>query len=224
MVGAAVTGNLRKMRVDAHDPVRYVLPVGEACVELNPLVGRTIGIRYLGNIHCISCGRRTGKSFNQGYCFPCFRALARCDGCIVRPERCHYHLGTCREPTWAKANCLRPHVVYLANSSGVKVGITRESQLPTRWIDQGAIQALPITRVASRRMSGLVEMVFKNMSPIGPTGAVCSEAIRSPRISPHGATICSSGVERRSPISRTSTTRPRRRSFPMRNARYFAIR
>lgn len=161
MVGSAVAGNLRKMRADADEPVHYTLPVGETCVELNPLIGQAIGIRYSGNIHCISCGRRTGQSFNQGHCFPCFRALARCDGCIVRPERCHYHLGTCREPTWAKANCLRPHVVYLANSSGVKVGITRESQLPTRWIDQGAIQALPIARVASRRMSGLVEVVLK---------------------------------------------------------------
>jgi hypothetical protein len=155
-------GDLRKMRVEEGDRILYTLPVGDAVVPLNPLLGAVIGIRHTGDIHCIACGRGTRKSFNQGHCFPCFRDLARCDGCIVRPERCHYHLGTCREPAWGEANCMRPHVVYLANTSGVKVGITRESQVPTRWIDQGASQALPIARVASRRLSGLVEVVFKS--------------------------------------------------------------
>ncbi len=149
------------MRVEEGDPILYTLPVGDESVAVNPLLGKTIGIRYTGNIHCIACGRKIGKSFSQGHCFPCFRDLASCDGCIVRPELCHYHLGTCREPEWGKANCMRPHIVYLANSSGVKVGITREAQVPTRWIDQGAAQALPIARVASRRLSGLMEVAFK---------------------------------------------------------------
>jgi hypothetical protein len=161
MSAAAVIGNIRKMRVEADDPIRYTLPVGDETVAMNALLGRTVGLRFTGNIHCVACGRKTNKSFNQGHCFPCFRKLASCDGCIVRPERCHYHLGTCREPAWGEANCMRPHVVYLANSSGVKIGITRESQVPTRWIDQGAAQALPVARVASRRLSGLMEVAFK---------------------------------------------------------------
>lgn len=161
MSAAAVIGNIRKMRVEADDPIRYTLPVGDESVAMNALLGRTVGLRFTGNIHCVACGRKTNKSFNQGHCFPCFRKLASCDGCIVRPERCHYHLGTCREPAWGEANCMRPHVVYLANSSGVKIGITRESQVPTRWIDQGAAQALPLARVASRRLSGLMEVAFK---------------------------------------------------------------
>lgn len=159
---SALVGNLRKMRVEAAEPILYTMPVGEESVPLNPLLGASIGIGHTGNIHCIACGRSTTKSFNQGHCFPCFRDLASCDGCIVRPERCHYHLGTCRQPEWGEAHCMRPHVVYLANSSGVKVGITRESQLPTRWIDQGAAQALPIARAASRRLSGLMEVEFKD--------------------------------------------------------------
>jgi hypothetical protein len=65
----------------------------------------------------------------------------------MKPETCHYHLGTCREPDWAQNHCFRPHIVYLANSSGVKVGITRKTQIPTRWLDQGASQALPIFEV-----------------------------------------------------------------------------
>lgn len=161
MSDASIVGDLRKMRVEEGDPILYTLPVGAGAVALNPLLGKKIGIRHTGNIHCVACGRLTAKSFNQGHCFPCFRRLASCDGCIVRPERCHYHLGTCREPGWGEANCMRPHVVYLANSFGVKVGITRETQVPTRWIDQGATQALPIARVASRRLSGLVELAFK---------------------------------------------------------------
>lgn len=155
-------GDLRKMRVEEGDPVRYALPVGDRLVSLNALLGAVIGIRHTGDIHCIACGRSTRKSFNQGHCFPCLRDLARCDGCIVRPERCHYHLGTCREPEWGETHCMQPHIVYLANTSGVKVGITRESQVPTRWIDQGASQALPVARVASRRLSGLVEVILKD--------------------------------------------------------------
>jgi hypothetical protein len=161
MPEASVVGDLRKMRVEHADPILYALPVGGESVALNALLGESIVIRHTGTIHCVACGRRTAKSFNQGHCFACFRRLASCDGCIVRPERCHFHQGTCREPLWGEANCLRTHIVYLANSSGVKVGITRATQTPTRWIDQGAAQALPIARVASRRLSGLMEVAFK---------------------------------------------------------------
>jgi hypothetical protein len=87
--------------------------------------------------------------------------LAECDMCIVKPETCHYDAGTCREPEWGLQHCMQPHYVYLANSSGIKVGITRGSQIPTRWIDQGASQALPIFRVASRYQSGLLEVIIK---------------------------------------------------------------
>jgi hypothetical protein len=79
----------------------------------------------------------------------------------MAPENCHYHLGTCREPEWGLANCMRPHIVYLSNTSGVKVGITRESQLPTRWIDQGAVRAMPILRVTKRYHAGLIEHAFR---------------------------------------------------------------
>lgn len=81
---------------------------------------------------------------------------------MMSPEKCHFHLGTCREPEWAEKYCMRDHYVYLANSSGLKVGITRGDQLPTRWIDQGAIQARALFRVSTRRMSGLVETLFKD--------------------------------------------------------------
>lgn len=87
--------------------------------------------------------------------------LAACDMCIVKPETCHYDQGTCREPDWAETHCMRPHYAYISNSSGVKVGITRETQIPTRWIDQGAVQALAIARAQTRFQVGLLEVAIK---------------------------------------------------------------
>jgi hypothetical protein len=155
-------GPLRKMRVALQAPVEYRLAIGDTDVPLNVHLGGSVRLEYLGAISCMHCGRKTRKSFSQGYCYPCFQSLAQCDSCIVSPEKCHHAAGTCREPEWAESHCLQPHIVYLANSSGLKVGITRGTQVPTRWIDQGAVQALPILSVQTRLQSGLVETMFKS--------------------------------------------------------------
>lgn len=154
-------GQLRKMHTRLESPVRYGLPLGDTVVTLNDHIGQRLQLTWDGEINCIHCGRHTNKSFNQGYCYPCFKKLAQCDSCIIHPEKCHYDQGTCREPEWGERHCMQDHIVYLANSSGIKVGITRATQVPTRWIDQGAIQALPILRVRSRHQSGVVEVMFK---------------------------------------------------------------
>ena len=151
------TGSLDKMLSRLDSPVTYEIPLGDARLAISGQLGRPLTLEFHGEIHCSNCGRKTKKSYQQGYCFPCARRLARCDICIVRPEKCHYHLGTCREPEWGDTHCMQPHIVYLANTSGLKVGITRQPQVPTRWIDQGATQALPIFRVSSRYISGLIE-------------------------------------------------------------------
>ena len=156
-----ISGNLQKMTSALDHPVSYSLPVGEEVIPLNKYIGQPLTLHYDGEINCIACGRKTNKSFNQGYCFPCMRSLAECDICIVRPEQCHFHEGTCRDETWAQSHCFQDHIVYLANSSGLKVGITRISQIPTRWIDQGASQGLPIFRVKNRYHSGLLEVILK---------------------------------------------------------------
>ena len=155
-------GALSKMSTRLAQPVQYSLRLGEQYLDLNALLGQGVRLEYLGAIHCSHCGRKTKKSFSQGYCYPCFSKLAQCDTCIMSPERCHYAAGTCREPAWGEQFCMTDHVVYLANSSGAKVGITRATQVPTRWIDQGATQALPIMRVATRQQSGLVEDVLRS--------------------------------------------------------------
>lgn len=155
-------GALDKMSARLESPVQYAFRLGEAQVPVNPLIGKTVRLEYLGEIFCSHCGRKTKKSFAQGYCYPCFTKLAQCDSCIMSPEKCHFEDGSCRDPGWGERFCMTDHVVYLANSSGVKVGITRATQVPTRWIDQGARQALPIMRVATRQQSGFVEDLLRS--------------------------------------------------------------
>ena len=155
-------GNVRKMKTSLADTVQYQMLLGEISVPLNQYLGRHLQLDYEGVINCIHCARKTNKSFNQGYCYPCFKRLAQCDSCIISPEKCHYAAGTCREPEWGEQHCMIDHIVYLANTSGLKVGITRGTQVPTRWMDQGATQAVPIFRVDTRHHSGMVEILFKN--------------------------------------------------------------
>ena len=151
-------------QLDSNNLVQYQLPLASLdnensnqSIALNPLIGKKISLQFHGKIACKNCGKATKKSYSQGYCYPCMSKLAQCDMCIMKPETCHFHLGTCRDPEWGETNCMVDHYVYLANSSGLKVGITRHTQLPTRWIDQGACQALPIFKVSTRLQSGLVE-------------------------------------------------------------------
>ncbi|PCI20703.1 MAG: hypothetical protein COB62_04315 [Piscirickettsiaceae bacterium] len=154
-------GHIKKMQAVLADPVQYSLPIGDELIGLNQFLGKTIKLSHTGEIHCSNCGKRTKKSYSQGFCYVCMTKLAQCDLCIMKPETCHYHLGTCREPSWGEQFCFQDHIVYLANSSGIKVGITRHTQVPTRWIDQGATQALPIFKVKTRLQSGMVEMALK---------------------------------------------------------------
>ena len=154
-------GLMRKMHSRLQAPVDYRLPLADTMTPMNDLLGKTVRLRYTGQIQCVHCGRNTNKSFNSGYCYPCFQSLAQCDSCIIHPEKCHYDQGTCREPAWGEEFCMQDHIIYLANSSGIKVGITRATQVPTRWVDQGAVQALPIVRVRTRLQSGALEVMFK---------------------------------------------------------------
>ncbi len=163
---AEVQGCLSKMAIEPGrlgEPVRYTLRAGEHRLDLNARLGQPLQLEWTGAIACTHCGRATRRSFAQGYCYPCFKTLAQCDTCIMKPELCHFFEGTCREPEWGERHCFQPHVVYLANASGLKVGITRGTQVPTRWLDQGAVQALPILSVDTRQQSGFVEVLFKEL-------------------------------------------------------------
>jgi hypothetical protein len=165
-------GRLQRMSVDPGDPARYQLVLdardvapgtsdvvtdGDIRLELNHLINKWLRIEFKNRITCLACGSETRGSYGDGHCYRCFRSLARCDLCVVSPARCHYAQGTCREPEWGEAFCMQPHLVYLANSSGPKVGITTEGGQMTRWLDQGATQGLVVARTVSRHLAGVLE-------------------------------------------------------------------
>ena len=140
----------------------YRLPIGESSVDMNALIGKHIELSYNELINCANCGKVTKKSWSGGYCYPCSQSLARCDMCIMKPETCHYHLGTCREPKWGLEYCFSPSVVYLANTAKPKVGVTKKDRVHNRWIEQGAISALPIIETRSRLHAGQIEVALKS--------------------------------------------------------------
>jgi hypothetical protein len=154
------TGPLKKLASKFMNPIAYALAIGDQQVELNPVLGQHIEIEFLQEIFCIQCQRKTAKSFQQGYCYPCYKKLLDCNLCMIHPERCKHPQETCPD-TWEHAHCTKEHIVYMANSSGLKVGITRDTQVPTRWIDQGAIQAIPLFKVKNRFQSGQIEVTLK---------------------------------------------------------------
>ncbi|NCP46531.1 MAG: DUF2797 domain-containing protein, partial [Flavobacteriales bacterium] len=136
------SGTLLKMHSQLQDTVQYHLPIGDELVYLNELIGQTIKLTYENAIYCIKCGRKTVKSFNQGFCYPCFRDAPEAADWIINPEKSQAHLGIeDRDLAYEQAVQLQPHIVYLSLTSGIKVGVTRHTQVPTRWIDQGASQA-----------------------------------------------------------------------------------
>ncbi|MGC9471897.1 MAG: DUF2797 domain-containing protein [Bacteroidales bacterium] len=142
-------------------PVKYRLPVGEWLLDVDEWPGREIELRYFGEIYCIRCGRKTKTSFAQGYCYPCFLSAPETDACVLKPELCRAHEGVSRDMEWSKEHCLIDHFVYLALTSGVKVGVTRHTQIPGRWIDQGAWKAIRLARTPDRHTAGLIEVELK---------------------------------------------------------------
>lgn len=156
-----VTGHFEKMKTVLDEPVRYTLSLDGTEIEMNDLIGQHIEIRFTGDIHCRICGKRTNKSFGEGYCYDHFMNHPANSPCILRPELCEGHLGKGRDVQWEEDHHVQPHVVYLALSSGVKVGVTRETQVPTRWIDQGASQAIKLAEVPYRQLAGEIEVELK---------------------------------------------------------------
>lgn len=157
-----ITGNLLKMKTELAEPVQYSLRLNEEKVPLNEWLGKHITLKYEHQINCVNCGRKTAKSFAQGFCFPCFKDSPENAECIIRPELCKGHLGEGRDITWEQEHHVQPHIVYLALSSGVKVGVTRSTQMPTRWIDQGASKAMILAETPNRYYAGMIEVAMKS--------------------------------------------------------------
>lgn len=138
-------------------------PAEVSGIDLADCVGRTVRLAHDGTYACIRCGRRTDRTFGEGFCYPCFRDAPEAAECIVRPELCEAHLGRGRDPQWEEEHHNQPHVVYFAVSSALKVGVTRSTQIPTRWIDQGAAWAVAIARVPYRQLAGRIEVALKDL-------------------------------------------------------------
>lgn len=139
----------------------YVLRSGASAVSMNELMGRQMTLKATGVLSCVRCERRVKKLFGQGYCYPCFQNAPENSECIVRPELCRAHLGEGRDPAWEQEHHHAEHVVYLSFTGQVKVGVTRSTQVPTRWIDQGASTALVIARTPYRQLAGAIEVALK---------------------------------------------------------------
>ena len=154
-------GTLLKMETKLVNPIEYELPIGDELIYMNPLIGKYIALKWLKEIYCVACGRKTNKSFAQGFCYPCFLNAPETSECIFRPELCRAQDGIARDMEWAENHCLQDHIVYLAISSGIKVGVTRSGQIPTRWIDQGAWQAIKLAKTPNRYTAGLIEVALK---------------------------------------------------------------
>jgi len=155
------TGPIIKMRTELHSPIQYKLPIGEDLLPMNQFIGKYVRFKWLKEILCILCERKTNKSFAQGFCYPCFINSPETSECILRPELCEAQLGNARDMDWAEKHCLQPHFVYLAVSSGIKVGVTRSTQIPTRWIDQGASFAIKFAETPNRYIAGVIEVAMK---------------------------------------------------------------
>lgn len=156
------SNNLIKLSTELKSEVQYsILDQNKNSLNFNALIGKQISISFTGQINCIHCSRKTRSSYGQGFCYACFQTVPQASPAIIRPELDQSHIGISRDMEWAKKNSLVDHYVYLAISSSLKVGITRHTQIPTRWIDQGASQAIRIAKVPYRQLSGLIEVELK---------------------------------------------------------------
>jgi hypothetical protein len=154
--------SLEKMRSIYGTPIEYFLPSDKGEIRINDLIGQEISLIFSGSIHCVVCGKSIKKTFAQGSCYDCFRNAPENAECIIRPELCQAHEGGGRDPEWERIHHDKPHYVYLALSSAVKVGVTREDQIPTRWIDQCASEGLILANCPNRYEAGVLEVYLKD--------------------------------------------------------------
>ena len=154
-------GQISKLIANLDSPILYTLPIGENKVPLNNFIGKTLTFKFDGEIRCVECDAKIKKTFMQGYCYPCFISSPYTSECILKPELCRAHEGQARNMKWAEEHCLQDQYIYLALTSHLKVGVTRHTQIPTRWIDQGAIKALKLAKTPNRYLAGVIEVELK---------------------------------------------------------------
>ena len=150
-------GQISKLIAELRNPISYQLPIGNLKINLNKSINQKITLTFDGEIRCISCNKKIKKTFMQGYCYPCFITSPQTSECILKPELCRAHEGKARDMQWAEEHCLTDQYIYLALTSNLKVGVTRHTQIPTRWIDQGAHKSLIFAKTPNRYLAGMIE-------------------------------------------------------------------
>lgn len=154
-------GVLTKMQTEFGNPIEYYLVFENSFLNVNQLLDKQLELNFVG-YQCLNCGKKK-KIFRQGFCYDCFMSSASAGDWIMRPELSTAHLDIQdRDLEYEKKVQLQPHIVYLALSSEVKVGVTRKTQVPTRWIDQGATEAIAIVEVPNRYLAGITEVALKD--------------------------------------------------------------
>lgn len=149
------------MQTEFGNPIQYYLVFENSFLNMNQLLDKELEINFEG-YQCLNCGKKK-KIFRQGFCYDCFYSSPAVGDWIMKPELSTAHLGIAdRDLDYEQKVQLQPHIVYLALSSEVKVGVTRKTQMPTRWIDQGATQAISIVEVPNRYLAGITEVALKN--------------------------------------------------------------
>ena len=143
--------------------VAYALRMASGSVPLAERISGEFTLRFTGIRTCVSCGKQVKKFYGQGLCYPCLRNAPEASPCIIRPELCRAHLGEGREVQWELDHHMQEHLVYLSFTGDVKVGVTRSTQVPVRWIDQGAMLAMPIAKVPYRQLAGAIEVDLKRL-------------------------------------------------------------
>jgi len=154
-------GVLTKMQTEIGSPIQYYLIFENDFLNVNQLLDKKVSITFIG-YQCLNCSS-SKKIYRQGFCYDCFYEIPQAADWIMRPELSTAHLDKeDRDLAYEKKVQMQPHIVYLANSSNVKVGVTRKTQVPTRWIDQGAHEAIEIVEVPNRYLAGITEVALKN--------------------------------------------------------------
>ncbi|WP_396632178.1 DUF2797 domain-containing protein [Maribacter sp. R86514] len=154
-------GVLRKMQTEIGNPIQYYMLFESDFLNVNQVLDKTLKIEFIKH-QCLNCGNDR-PIYRQGFCRTCFFEIPSAGDWIMRPELSKAHLDQeDRDLAYEKKVQLQPHIVYLANSSNVKVGVTRKGQIPTRWIDQGAHEAIEIVEVPNRYLAGVTEVALKD--------------------------------------------------------------
>ena len=173
-------GNVRKMKssVMPDGLVNYAFSGADAIdplpeFDVNPWIGRRVHIEFDGAIHCVVSGKRINKTYGEGMSYDAFLKSPLACPSIIRPELSRIHEGIAlRDEAWERANHLQPHVVYISQTSHLKVGVTRATNVPSRWVDQGACGAIVVANAPYRQLAGEMEVALKILSD-GPIGETC---------------------------------------------------